>query len=89
MIAIEREPTSENIETVGMGHCPLVLGECVQGQTSERRHFLITAPIGLVLTPSVSMPALLGWLRPRILLPHSLPAAVFTEQLRGILLHEL
>jgi uncharacterized protein involved in propanediol utilization len=47
MIATEHEQTSENIETVGMGHCPLVLGECVQGQTSERRHFLITAPIGL------------------------------------------
>src|SRR5439155_5555823 len=32
---------------IGMGHCPLVLGECIQGQTRERRHFLITSPIGL------------------------------------------
>lgn len=44
-----REPQEqrEQILAVGMGHCPLVLGECIQGQTAERRHFLITAPIGL------------------------------------------
>src|SRR4029077_359383 len=47
MIAIDREQRNENVETVGMGQCPLVLGECIQGQTSERRHFLITSPIGL------------------------------------------
>lgn len=47
MIATDYERRIEDVETVGMGHCPLVLGECVQGQTSERRHFLITAPIGL------------------------------------------
>ena len=47
MIATEREDRTEQIQAFGMGHCPLVLGECVQGQTSERRHFLITAPIGL------------------------------------------
>lgn len=47
MIAIDYEQSIENVETVGMGQCPLVLGECIQGQTSERRHFLITSPIGL------------------------------------------
>ncbi len=41
------EDLHHSFETIGMGHCPLVLGECVQGQTAERRHFLITAPIGL------------------------------------------
>ncbi len=47
MIATDYEQRSESVETVGMGQCPLVLGECIQGQTSERRHFLITSPIGL------------------------------------------
>lgn len=31
----------------GLGACPLVLGECVQGRLPNGRHFLITAPIGL------------------------------------------
>jgi L-threonine kinase len=47
MVATELETRNEKMQSVGMGQCPLVLGECVQGQTSERRHFLITAPIGL------------------------------------------
>lgn len=47
MIATDCERQIEDVEIVGMGQCPLVLGECVQGQTRERRHFLITAPIGL------------------------------------------
>lgn len=33
--------------TWGLGCCPLVLGECVQGRTGAGRHFLITSPIGL------------------------------------------
>jgi len=49
----------------------------------------VRAPIGLVVTPCVSSPALLGWLRPRILLPEPLVAVVGREELRGILLHEL
>jgi L-threonine kinase len=47
MIARDHKQQTRCIETVGMGHCPLVLGECVQGQTSDHRHFLITSPIGL------------------------------------------
>lgn len=49
----------------------------------------VTAPIGLVVTSDVSTPALLGWLRPRILLPIDLIASIDREQLRGILFHEL
>jgi L-threonine kinase len=37
----------DQTEEAGLGQCPLVLGECVQGQTREQQHFLITAPIGL------------------------------------------
>jgi argininosuccinate lyase len=43
----EREQSREPAKAIGMGHCPLVLGECVQGQTKEHRYFLITSPIGL------------------------------------------
>jgi L-threonine kinase len=38
--------TSDEAQPVGMGWCPLVLGECVQGRVNGR-HFLITSPIGL------------------------------------------
>jgi uncharacterized protein involved in propanediol utilization len=31
--------------TAGLGSCPLVLGECVQGRLSDRGYFLITAPV--------------------------------------------
>jgi beta-lactamase regulating signal transducer with metallopeptidase domain len=49
----------------------------------------VTAPIGLVVSDSVQSPAILGWLRPRILLPASLVASAPPAELRPILLHEL
>ncbi len=49
----------------------------------------VTAPIGLVISNSVSSPAILGWLHPRILLPASIAASLPVEKLRPILLHEL
>jgi beta-lactamase regulating signal transducer with metallopeptidase domain len=49
----------------------------------------VTAPIGLVVSERVSTPALLGWLRPRILLPSGLAETLTTKQLSGIFLHEL
>lgn len=48
----------------------------------------ITAPIGLIISDKVTAPALLGWLRPRILLPPSV-AQASSDELRGVLLHEL
>jgi beta-lactamase regulating signal transducer with metallopeptidase domain len=48
----------------------------------------VTAPIGLVVSGSVPSPAIMGWLRPRILIPSSL-AATAPADLRPILLHEL
>jgi L-threonine kinase len=38
---------AESVPTLGMGCCPLVVGECVQGRMASGRHFLITSPIGL------------------------------------------
>ena len=49
----------------------------------------VTAPIGIVVSSAVSSPAILGWLRPRILLPESVAANSSGSRLRSILLHEL
>jgi hypothetical protein len=49
----------------------------------------ITAPIGLVVSDDVSAPALMGWLRPRILLPPQTASALSQSQMRAVLLHEL
>ena len=54
-----------------------------------RRETGVTAPIGLVISRSVPSPAILGWLRPRILLPGALVSSTSVAELRPILLHEL
>ena len=48
----------------------------------------ITAPIGLIVSDEIAAPALLGWLRPRILLPTHLTGGS-SNDLRAVLLHEL
>lgn len=54
-----------------------------------KAHAGIFAPIGLVVSGSVGAPAIVGWLRPRILLPADLASAMSGEQLRSVLFHEL
>jgi len=49
----------------------------------------VTAPIGLILSERVAAPAILGWRRPRILLPKVLSTSLTRPQLRAVLLHEL
>ena len=49
----------------------------------------MTLPIGLIVSPSVPGPALLGWLHPRILVPAQLVESSPRRQLRAVLLHEL
>lgn len=49
----------------------------------------VTAPIGLIVSASVPSPAILGWLRPRILLPAGLVSSLSRDALRAVLLHEL
>ncbi|HTB81189.1 MAG TPA: M56 family metallopeptidase [Opitutaceae bacterium] len=49
----------------------------------------VTAPIGLVVSASVPSPAILGWLRPRILLPAGLVTTMPRDGLRAVMLHEL
>jgi beta-lactamase regulating signal transducer with metallopeptidase domain len=48
----------------------------------------IHAPIGLIVSDRINAPALLGWLRPRILLPSQLACGARPE-LQAVLLHEL
>ena len=49
----------------------------------------ITAPIGLVTSTAIAAPAIMGWLRPRLLLPEAAATTLTHEQLRAVLLHEL
>lgn len=49
----------------------------------------VTAPIGLVVSDKITAPALLGWLRPRILLPRELAGSMPRAELQAVFLHEL
>lgn len=49
----------------------------------------ITAPIGLVVAREVEAPAIVGWLRPRILLPSAFAAEAAEGRVRHVILHEL
>jgi bla regulator protein BlaR1 len=49
----------------------------------------VTAPIGLVVSEKVPAPALLGWLRPRLLVPRTLAESASPLELKAIFLHEL
>jgi len=49
----------------------------------------ISVPLGLIVSDAAPSPALLGWLRPRILLPATLADELPRPQLRAVLLHEL
>lgn len=49
----------------------------------------ISAPIGLVISDHLSAPAILGWLRPRILIPKRLLSSMSRDQMRAVLFHEL
>ena len=60
--------------------------DLLEDAKAQRR---VTAPIGLIVSDCISAPAIMGWLRPRILLPESVVATLTREQLRGVLLHEL
>ncbi|HEY5792766.1 MAG TPA: M56 family metallopeptidase [Chthoniobacterales bacterium] len=54
-----------------------------------RRLAEVRAPIGVIVSDRVASPALLGWLRPKLLLPASWVESASPAQLRDVLLHEL
>lgn len=72
-----------NGERLSTDHALLELLEDCKAETG------VSAPIGLVISASVPSPAILGWLRPRILLPAHLVSSASGAQLRPVLLHEL
>jgi len=47
--------TLESALVSGVGRCPLVLGECVQGRLEDGLHFLITSPIELFSSAAAPM----------------------------------
>lgn len=49
----------------------------------------VTAPLGLIVSDEIAAPALLGWLRPRILLPTTLATSGSSHELKAVFLHEL
>jgi bla regulator protein BlaR1 len=59
-----------------------LLDEC-----KEEMH--VTARVEVVAATHLDGPALLGWLRPRLLLPEALLGMASTEHLRYVILHEL
>ncbi len=82
--AVERdERAGERGLPVGLGWCPLVMGECVQGRLLDGRHFLITSPIGLFswaeFTPDPEAQQLTvappGWRKSRLAVERYLSAA--------------
>jgi beta-lactamase regulating signal transducer with metallopeptidase domain len=49
----------------------------------------VRAPVGVIMSERIASPALLGWLRPKILLPAGWVSQCPPTQLRDVLLHEL
>ncbi len=49
----------------------------------------VSIPVGLIVDEKISAPAVLGWLRPRLLLPASFAREAGEDSLRHVLRHEL
>jgi len=54
------DPLRDRARIVGMGSCPLTLGECVQGRLPDGRFFLITSPIELFSRAEFAIDLTLG-----------------------------
>lgn len=54
------DPSRACARIVGMGSCPLTLGECVQGRLPDGRFFLITSPIELFSRAEFAIDRTLG-----------------------------
>jgi beta-lactamase regulating signal transducer with metallopeptidase domain len=49
----------------------------------------VRAPVGVIVSEDCESPCLVGWLRPRIVLPESFAGAADEARLRHVILHEL
>ena len=66
-------------------------GEAVEARWNEllQSNQDIKRPVRLAFSSSITMPAVVGYRRPVVLLPDTLAAKLSSEELDGILLHEL
>jgi GWxTD domain-containing protein len=70
------------------GVCPAA--DCWQERLNQLRERLrVRTPVGLLETALGQTPVVIGWLRPVILFPVGLFAAMPTSQIEAVLLHEL
>jgi Antirepressor regulating drug resistance, predicted signal transduction N-terminal membrane component len=56
---------------------------------SAKTRLRIHSPIGLILSEQANAPMIVGWLRPRIVLPASFPRGLSDPEITRILVHEL
>lgn len=77
-----------NVVLKGSGFPP---GEAVEARWNEllQSNEDIRRPVRLAFSSSITMPAVVGYRRPVVLLPDMLAAKLSSEELDGILLHEL
>ncbi len=54
-----------------------------------KRELGIAIHVRLIVSPRITTPAILGWFRPRVLLPASLARSMPRAELRAVFLHEL
>ena len=74
------------LRRVGMREAPEAAQQMLSGLL---RRFAIRRPVRLLVSARVAVPALIGWLRPVILLPASVLAELPLQHLELILAHEL
>ncbi len=68
---------------------PLVDGEILDLLENCKSELRVHVPVSVVLTPKVQSPALLGFIRPRLLMPENILQALTPAELRHVFLHEL
>lgn len=74
----------------GMKRSGLVADAMLEATVERlRRRLHITRAITLLQSPVVSVPTVMGWLKPTVLLPVSMLAGLTPEQVEAILAHEL
>ncbi len=68
---------------------PLIDGEVLNLLENCKSELRVHVPVSVVVTEKVQSPALLGFIRPRLLLPERILQALTPAELRHVFLHEL
>ncbi|MGH7451870.1 MAG: M56 family metallopeptidase, partial [bacterium] len=68
---------------------PLIDGEVLNLLENCKSELRVHVPVSVVVTEKVQSPALLGFIRPRLLLPERILQALSPAELRHVFLHEL